>query len=347
MITCLKFIKEENTLMKKINLFLLSVIFVFSSCGVEAKPEVSPSSPTEIAAPSETDFLDAEESAKPFQTIELILPDPDRFDECDYEQISFEEAVSQSYCIVRAKCIGAVSQTREERVYAFERSEVLSGGEMPQYFLVTVIEGDYAVEDSTGYLSSDIWYREDVEYILPLRKSTSVFYSEDAYYPCGDAFIELDEDGAAAATFIQGRTMETFTSKSDVHTYIQQNGLTCGETEEDAGVPYTESTDPDEIIRCSDYILEVEMTGYFQNWAEDRTTYECKVTENLKTKTNNVSTVYAALPKDSAEIGKKYLLLLNRCSDTSYVFVVSSLGGSVYAADSPEAEEIRGKITQG
>lgn len=334
--------------MKKMILFLLSVIFVFSSCGVEEHSEASSSSSSSpnVSIPSETAFFDTEKSTPPFQTIEPTLPDPDRFDESDCMQIDFDQAVSMSYCVVRAKCIGATLQTREERVYAFERSEVLSGGEMPQYFSVTVLEGDYAVENSIGYLSSDIWYRKDVEYLLPLRKSTSVFYSEDAYYPCGDAFIELNESGDATETFIQGRTMESFTSETDVRAYLRQNDLICGETEEDAGVPYTESTDPDEIIRCSEYILEVEMTGYFQNWAEDRTTYECTVTENLRSKINNVSTVYAALPKNSAEIGEKYLLLLNRCGETSYVYVVSSLGGSVYAADSPEAEKIREKIAQ-
>lgn len=322
---------------------LLVPILALSSCGVADQQKPASGETTPITA-EEHPAQNTEENITPYQTIELTQPDPDDFDEFDCEKIDFDEAVSRSYCVVRAKCVGAVLQTREKRVYAFERSEVLSGGEMPRYFSVTVTEGDYAVEDSAGYLSSDIWYRGDVEYILPLRKSTSVFYSEDAYYANADAFIELDENGGAAKAFIQGRTTENFQNADSVRTYLDQNSLSCGETEEETGTPFTRSTDPDEIIRCSDYIFEVEMTGCFQNWAEDRTTYECTVTENLKVKTDNVSTVYAALPKDSAEIGERYLLLLNRSGETSFVYVVSSLNGSVYPADSPEAEEIRSRI---
>lgn len=333
--------------MKKNNKFLMPLTFLsilaLSSCGV-AEQQKPVSSETASLTAEENSEPNTEENIAPYQTIELTQPDPDDFDEFDCMRIDFDEAVSQSYCVVRAKCVGAVLQTREKRVYAFERSEVLSGGEMPRYFSVTVTEGDYAVEDSVGYLSSDIWYLEDVEYILPLRKSTSVFYSEDAYYPYGDAFIELDENGGTAEAFIQGRTMENFQNADSVRTYLDQNSLSCGETEEETGTPFTRSTDPDEIIRCSDYIFEVEMIDYLQNWTEDRTTYECTVTEILKAERENVSTVYAALPKDSAEIGERYLLLLNRSGETSFVYVVSSLNGSVYSADSPEAEEIRSRI---
>lgn len=288
------------------------------------------------------------ESVPAIETIELTFPDPETFDEFDCERIGFEEAVARSWCVVRAECIGAVRQTREKRVYAFRWNEVLNGGEIPEIFSVTVLEGDYSVEDSSGYVSTDIWYEAGAEYILPLRKSTSVFYDEDAYYPSGDAFLALGEDGAVAATFLQGRTIGALADESadGVRAYLDENALNCAEPEEEVGTPFTRSDDIDEIIRCSDYIFEVETTGYFQNFAADRTTYECKVTEKIKAENDNISNVYAALPKDCAEIGEKYLLLLNRSGPTSYVYVVSSRNGSVYAADSPEAAAIREKLKE-
>ncbi|MCM1334069.1 MAG: hypothetical protein NC084_08055 [Bacteroides sp.] len=342
---------RANEKRKRKFLCLLAAIFALSACGETSPTEGTNTAETETTVPTETVVAETAETDAKTETVEAIelsFPDPDLepFDEYDCEQIDFEEAVARSYCVVRAECIGAVRQTPDKRVYAFRRVEVLNGGEMPETFSVTILEGDYSVEDSVGYVSTDIWYEAGTEYILPLRKSISVFYDEDAYYPSGDAFIALDEGGAVAATFIQGRTIDEIADEvaDDVRAYLDENALSCAEPEEEIGTPFIRSDDLDEIIAFSDYVLGVETTGYFQNFAEDRTTYECSVTEILKAENDNISNVYAALPKDSAEIGEKYLLLLKRSGPTSYVYVISSPSGSVYAADSDEAAAIRERL---
>lgn len=281
------------------------------------------------------------------KTIAFQKPDPDKLDEIDNIKVTFDDAVSQSYALVRAKCVGLVEQTSKKRVYCFTRKEVIKSGSngssvfgMPYLFYVTVSEGDHGVEDAPGYTSADIHYKENTEYLLPLRKRSSVFYEHDEYYSIGDTVIELKKNGAFKNPTIQGRRIEAPTKLSRLWRYLVDRELFCGQTADEIGTKFTRSDDLAEVVNSSDYILDVTVSGTFYD-ADDRTTYTCTVNEILKAKNTKITNVYAALPKDGAQIGGRYLLLLNRVSDTSYVYVVSSLTHSVHPADSTTADEIR------
>lgn len=276
------------------------------------------------------------------KTISFQKPDSDHLDESDDMKVEFDEAVSQSYALVRAKCMGLIEQTSEKRVYCFTRKEVLGGHrEMPYLFYVTVSEGwDHAVEDAPGYTSADIHYKKNTDYLLPLRKSSSVFYEHDEYYSIGDTVIELKKNGAFKNPTIQGRRIEAPTKLSRLWRYLVDRKLFCGQTADEIGTKFTRSDDLAEVVNSSDYILDVTVSGTFYD-ADDRTTYTCTVNETLKAKNTKITNVYAALPKDGAKIGGRYLLLLNRVSDDSYVYVVSSLTHSVHPADSPTTDEVR------
>lgn len=281
------------------------------------------------------------------KTISFQKPDPDHLDESDDIKVEFDEAVSQSYALVRAKCVGLTEQTREKRVYCFTRKEVVRGGELPYLFYVTVSDGwDHAVEDAPGYMSTDIHYKENTEYLLPLRKRSSVFYENDEYYSVGNTVIELKKNGAFKNPTIQGRRIEEITKLSRLDRYLTDRNLRCGQPSDEIETSFTRSDDLAEVVNSSDYILDVTISDYFYNLAEDRTTYTCTVNEILKAKNTKITNVYAALPKDGAQIGGRYLLLLNRVSDDSYVYVVSSLTHSVHPADSPAADEIRGILKE-
>lgn len=294
------------------------------------------------------DELDRIEQVKDYlpvipKTIAFQKPDPDKLDESDDIKVEFDEAVSMSFTLVRAKCMGLIEQTSEKRVYCFTRKELLgrTGGELPYIFYVTVAEGwDHAVEDAPGYTSADIHYKENTDYLLPLRKSSSVFYEHDEYYSIGDTVIELKKNGAFKNPTIQGRRIEAPTKLSRLWRYLVDRELFCGQTTDEIGTKFTRSDNLGEVVSCSDYILDVTVSDYFYD-ADDRTTYTCTVNETLKAKNTKITTVYAALPKDGAKIGGQYLLLLNRVSDDSYVYVVSSLTHSVHPADSPAADEVR------
>lgn len=275
------------------------------------------------------------------KTISFRKPDPDQLDEIDNMKVDFDEAVSMSYTLVRAKCVGPVEQTGQKRVYCFTRKEVVRGGELPYLFYVTVSEGDHGVEDAPGYTSADIHYKENTDYLLPLRKSMSVFYEADRYYSVGDTVIELKKNGAFKNPTIQGRRIEGITKLSQLRDYLVDRELFCGQPSDEIGTKFTRSDDLGMIVSCSDYILDVNIYEAYFDSSEDRTTYVCTGNEILKAKNTKITNVYAALPKDSAQVGGRYILLLNRVSDTSYVYVVSSLTHSVHPADSTTADEIR------
>lgn len=294
------------------------------------------------------DELDRIEQVKDYlpvipKTIAFQKPDPDKLDEIDEMKVDFDEAVSMSFTLVRAKCMGLIEQTSEKRVYCFTRKELLGrmSGELPYIFYVTVSEGDHGVEDAPGYTSADIHYKENTDYLLPLRKSMSVFYENDKYYSVGNTVIELKKNGAFKNPTIQGRRIEGITKLSRLWDYLVDRELFCGQPSDEIGTKFTRSDDLGEVVNSSDYVLEVTISDYFYNLAEDRTTYTCTVNEILKAKNTKITNVYAALPKDGAQIGGRYLLLLNRVSDESYVYTVSSLTHSVHPADSPTADEIR------
>lgn len=280
------------------------------------------------------------------KTISYKKPDPDTLDEIGEIKVDFDKAVSMSYSLVRARCVGLTEQTNEKRVYLFALNRIARGGNMPDHFYVTVTEGDYGVEDAPGYTSADIHYKENTEYLLPLTKSRSVFYETDRYYSVGDAVIRLGKNGVFKKPTVQGRSIDGITRYDQLQRYLDEKNLSCGQTEDETGTAFTRSDDLAEVVRSSAYILDVNISDIFYDSAEDRTTYTCTVNEAIKTGNGKVTTVYAALPKDGAQLGGRYILLLNRSSDTSYVYPVSSLTHSVHPADSPTADKIRALVTE-
>ena len=47
------------------------------------------------------------------------------------------------------------------------------------------------------------------------------------------------------------------------------------------------------------------------------------------------------MPKDIADIGKKYTVAVNRVADGNKFYIVSSLNNSVYLSETPAAQEIK------
>lgn len=266
--------------------------------------------------------------------------DEDFFTYYDITNLDFGDAVSGCYSVVTAKCSGLLLNNDDERVYEFTLENKISGGEMPETFRVNMPKGSYLCEDGTEFTSNDMIYKQNGRYFLPLIKETSVFSDYDSYYPAAQIFAELDDNDGFIEAKIQGRSL---TEASDIESFkdlAQKQRIICSQTEGEIGTPFSRSDDLFEIVSETEYILEVEASDIDYNGADDRTTYKCTVTNSLKASGNAPAWVNAVLPKDSAEIGGKYLLLLNRCGEDSYVFIISSRNYSVYPADSEQAAEI-------
>lgn len=267
-------------------------------------------------------------------------PDDEFFAYYDLVHIDFDEAVSGCYAVVCAQCNGLVSSDEESRIYEFTLENVINGGEMPSSFRVAMPKGSFTCEDGAVFTSNDMRYKTGESYFLPLKKEISVFRDYDLYYPAAQIFAELDENGGFVEPKIQGRTLTEAKSTQDFAELAQKQRLVCSQTESEIGTPFSRSDDLSEIISETEYILEVHIDSVEYNGAGDRTTYKCSVIDRLKTESDKDAWINAVLPKDCAEVGGKYLLLLNRCGENSYLFTISSRNYSIYHADSTQAKEI-------
>lgn len=258
----------------------------------------------------------------------------------DVINLDFSDAVSDCYAVVTAKCSGLLLNEDDERVYEFTLENKISGGEMPETFRVSMPKGSFLCEDGTAFTSNDMIYKTNGRYFMPLKKDASVFYDYDLYYPTAQIFAELNEADNFIDAKIQGGSLTEATGVQSFTDLAQKQRITCSQANEETGTPFSRSDDISEIVSETEYILEVEVSDIDYNGADDRTTYKCTVTDSLKASGSAPTQINAVLPKDSAEIGGKYLLLLNRCGDDSYMFVISSRNYSVYSAESESASEI-------
>lgn len=266
-------------------------------------------------------------------------PTENGFVEIERLRVDFDEAISQSCALVRAKCVGLTEQTREKRVYYFRTSEVYSGQTVPNGFSVTVTEGDYGVEDAPDYHTSDVLYRENTEYLLPLKK-----IANDRYQSTADTVIELGEGGVFVKAEIQGRKIDSPTRIDRVKKYLSDHKLSCGQADGETETPADVAGDLAGAVGGAEYILDVKIDSVFSE-AEDQTTYVCVGNGILKAKDRKITSVYAMLPKDGAAVGGRYLLLLNRVSGTPF-YTVSSPAFGVIPADSPTADEVRALVKE-
>lgn len=273
--------------------------------------------------------------------IEDESPTDDELDrEFDTIHTDFNEAISGCFSVVSARCDGLVSDSEELREYEFTLENVICGEKMPETFHVTMPKGSFNCEDGSRFTSADMIYKTNSSYFLPLKKDSSVFYDYDLYYPVAQIFAELDESGSFIDPKIQGRDLTEAKSLTDFADFVKNRAVTCAQPEDEIGTPFTRSENLSEIISATEYILEVEIDSINYNFADDRTTYKCNIIDRLKANNDKDKWLLAVLPKDCAEVGEKYLLLLNRCGEDSYLFVISSRDYSVYPADSDQANEI-------
>lgn len=266
--------------------------------------------------------------------------DEDSFAYYDLVDMDFNEAINGCFSVVSARCDGLVSDSEELREYEFTLENVICGEKMPETFRVTMPKGTFECTDGSRFTSADMIYKTNSSYFLPLKKDSSVFYDYDLYYPVAQVFAELDENGGFIDPKIQGRALTEAKSLTDFDSFVKTRAVVFAQPEDEIGTPFTRSKNLSEIISATEYILEVEIDSINYNFADDRTTYKCNIIDRLKANNDKDKWLLAVLPKDCAEVGEKYLLLLNRCGEDSYLFVISSRDYSVYPAGSEQAKEI-------
>lgn len=249
--------------------------------------------------------------------------------EACYEKLTFNEIITSSYSVVWAKCTGTVRESNGDTGYRFTLLENITGGETEKNFLVFPYDSSVVIANGG-------------EYIIPLYKTTSVFWDNPTHYLLTSGTImTTDRSGNITDFRTQAdKPEETIGSVKDMQDYIKKYGLVCSESEEDIGPAFTGSDSIEDVVSISDHVMDVEITEILIDFVEDRTTYKCRVNCVYKGADDVADEITITMPKGIAEVGQQYTVAVSRLSETGTSYVVTSLDKSVFPTGSAEAKKI-------
>ena len=249
--------------------------------------------------------------------------------EACYEKLTFNEIITSSYSVVWAKCTGTVRESNGDTGYRFTLLENIAGGETEKNFLVFPYDSSVVIANGG-------------EYIIPLYKTTSVFWDNPTHYLLTSGTImTTDRSGNITDFRTQAdKPAETVGSVKDMQDYIKKYGLVCSESEEDIGPAFTGSDSIEDVVSISDHVMDVEITEILIDFVEDRTTYKCRVNCVYKGADDVADEITITMPKGIAEVGQQYTVAVSRLSETGTSYVVTSLDKSVFPTGSAEAKKI-------
>ena len=249
--------------------------------------------------------------------------------EACYEKLTFNEIITSSYSVVWAKCTGTVRENNGDTGYRFTLLENITGGETEKNFLVFPYDSSVVIANGG-------------EYIIPLYKTTSVFWDNPAHYLLTSGTImTTDRSGNITDFRTQAdKPEETIGSVKDMQDYIKKYGLVCSESEEDIGPAFTRSDSIEDVVSISDHVMDVEITEILIDFVEDRTTYKCRVNCVYKGADDVADEITITMPKGIAEVGRQYTVAVSRLSETGTSYVVTSLDKSVFPTGSAGAKKI-------
>jgi len=249
--------------------------------------------------------------------------------EACYEKLTFNEIITSSYSVVWAKCTGTVRENNGDTGYRFTLLENIAGGETEKNFLVFPYDSSVVIANGG-------------EYIIPLYKTTSVFWDNPAHYLLTSGTIMTTDRSGNITDFRTwaDKPEETIGNVKDMQDYIKKYGLVCGESEEDIGPAFTGSDSIEDVVSISDHVMDVEITEILIDFVEDRTTYKCRVNCVYKGADDVADEITITMPKGIAEVGQQYTVAVSRLSETGTSYVVTSLDKSVFPTGSAEAKKI-------
>lgn len=173
-------------------------------------------------------------------------------------------------------------------------------------------------------------YEIGKQYMLFLEKFTSVYY-HDLYGQCGEIYLpETDEDWEK----IHKETQELLNAGTSRDQITAGNDL-------QTGIPYTDSTEINAILRQSSSVFVVEPESVFLVPEGNITTvYRCKVTQTITGTPNNNGSILIPFFNDTVEIGEKYIVMLNSGGTGSEVYALASMDAVFALEEAAEVPEL-------
>lgn len=265
------------------------------------------------------------------------------------DPMTFEEYIANATHIVRAKYLG-VSIEGNLAYLSFEPISLIRGTIGEESFAV-VRRLDTIYTTTTGYRYTGDYsrYVEGEEYLLILQKKVSVYFDRDRYYILGDIFIP---EAVSEATMFGRAELDQFSSTEDravdtfneIVVYISELVKKNPTNKEHSGSAYVTSTDLREIADGSSYIFKIKVVE-FARWIESNNTewFYCEVSEQLKGVADK-ERIEIAFSADTVEIGEEYVVFLNKHSETTLYYILSSKNSVHPVTDSESLATIKAAI---
>ncbi|MFA5675278.1 MAG: hypothetical protein WDA65_02035 [Christensenellales bacterium] len=238
--------------------------------------------------------------------------------------LTLEEAIDQSYCVVKAK-LNSINEGKTRREYNFTLEETIIGNMDEVHFIVDEGYADYSVESTdTTYSTNKTDYEVGKEYILVLYKIASVYNGRDKYMIVGDVFVKLDDsDNIAEYRRYHQKEESPYKTAKELLNYART--VTDDSKERFVyGIPFTRSSKIPDIVDASQYIVKAVVSEIeSEDPNSNRDTYICEVTDILRGTTKDKINI--VLFKNTVSIGKEYLFLLNKATEYSLTYTLSSV----------------------
>lgn len=265
--------------------------------------------------------------------------------EAEEEYMSLEEAINESYCIVLAS-LTDIEESDDLREYVFNTEEVLQGDMSEDTFYVSEGYGNIEVIGTDiSYTTVSPTFKVGNKYVLVMSKYSSVYLDNDEYSNLCNICLQVDDNNdVVQSTMYQVDLNNDFNNLEDIVRYIDEVTLPL-KVAKALGIPFIESDNLSEIAANSQHIVRVRISDISIPVKHgNRNTYYCDVLEELKGSAD--SRIQAVLFKNTVVIGNEYILLLNKDTEASLIYTLSSRSSVIDIKDSDKVEQIYNSIGQ-
>lgn len=260
--------------------------------------------------------------------------------------MSFEDTLATATDIMVATYTGRVERHGIYYDLEFIPVEQIKGSEVDGNIRVRICEQSVSVVGmNIEYVESPSRYVKGSNYVLVLEKHISVYNPYDLFIPLNNILIEnggnstmYDDSfvGDFSASRIDGK------SSTEVLEYIEDFQLKGKDISQVNGYDFIRSTNLTDVVSSSSVVVEVvplELIGASKN--NDTERFVCNITNSLKGDIlkENIKIIFAA---DTVNIGSKYIVMLERLSNSEY-YILSSKA-SLYASDGATSEKVKAII---
>ncbi|MBE6596053.1 MAG: hypothetical protein E7641_00120 [Ruminococcaceae bacterium] len=256
---------------------------------------------------------------------------------------SFEKSIDNATNILKGKCVSAQNNKREV-IYEFDVVEQYKGDTTAKKIYVESERILVGVADK-NYSFTDPDYSVGEEYLLLLARHISVYYDNDIYHLVSSRpYIPLNGEEKIVIygnERLSGHSELSFFKSQKPEKVIEYTKNVISNSQNADGVeyygdPYIESTDLEDVVSKSEYVVKLIPTSKKDNPSNSVTGYYvCSVVETYKgdTETNEIM---VELRLDSVKLKQEYIIALSRISDSNSYRISSK--NSIY--DTSELDTI-------